>query len=547
MATPAHCNVPLSPTTFLERTGRAFPTREAVEHSGGCVSFSQLLNRSRRLAQALRDLGVGHGDCVGFLSENKLQSIEVHFGIPATGGIIVSMNPWLPSADIADQLDFTQVKVLLASDKFVRQHQEIFAQKSSLEHVIIIDALDDTATGVVNHITYQKAIEQAADNVPLDANIQSENDPIAINFTSGTTGRPKGVMLSHRAAYLHAMGQVLMLEMSGKTKYLWSLPMFHVNGWGHMWASVVIAAKQIISAADATSAGAEKGFVEEIKHHGASHLAGAPRLVRALVDIAGGSNDIEGLTIVTGGAAPSPVLLKELEDMNVKLVHQYGLNETLGPYVVCEEQIEWQSLSQDDRIQKRLRQGVPTIHAGSGLRVVDSDDKDVPADGATMGEIIMAGNTVATEYWQNKEAGDKSFVNGWFRSGDMAVIHEDGYLEIKDRIKDLIYVETEYGWENISSIEVENAISHHDGVKDIAVIGISIGEGEKAAPLLIAFIEAQPGSDVDEAQLKAYCEQELAAYKRPNHIFFSELPKTATGKVKKDILVKDATARVTAM
>ncbi|MFT4928226.1 MAG: fatty-acyl-CoA synthase [Phenylobacterium sp.] len=547
MTAPAHCFVQLSPTTLLERSGRAFPTREAVFHNGGSVTFSQLLNRSRRLAQSLRDLGVKHGDCVGFLSENKLQSIEVHFGIPATGGIIVSMNPWLPSADIADQIDYTQVKVLLVSDKFAKRHSEIFAKASSLQHVIIIDAEPDTTTGVVANVSYQNAIDNAADDVALDVNVQSEHDPIAINFTSGTTGRPKGVMLSHRAAYLHAMGQVLMLEMNRRTTYLWSLPMFHVNGWGHMWASVVIGAKQVISSADATVAGAENKFVEEIKYHGATHLAGAPRLVRSLVDIAGGTKDIEGLTIVTGGAAPSPVLLKELEDMNVALVHQYGLNETLGPYVVCEEQDEWQSLDQAARIQKRLRQGVPTIHAGSGLRVVDSDDKDVPADGTSMGEIIMQGNTVATEYWQNKEAGDKSFVNGWFRSGDMAVVHEDGYLEIKDRIKDLIYVETEYGWENISSIEVENAISHHDGVKDIAVIGISVGEGEKAAPLLIAFVEAQPGSDVDEAQLKQYCEQQLAAYKRPNHIFFSELPKTATGKVKKDILVKDATARVAAL
>ncbi|MFT5164292.1 MAG: fatty-acyl-CoA synthase [Alteromonadaceae bacterium] len=541
MATPAHCYVPLSPTTFLERTGLAFPTREAVQYPGGSVNFRELLSRSRKLAQALRDLGIGQGDCVGFLSENKLQSIEINYAIPATGGIVVTMNPWLPPSDIAYQLEFTKAKVLLVSDQFAKRHEAIFAQKSDLQHIIIIDKEDGTQTGVVANTAYDDAIVDAADDTRLDADIKSEHDPIVINFTSGTTGRPKGVVISHRAAYLHAMGQVLMLEMSGTSKYLWSLPMFHVNGWGHMWASVVVAAKQIISL------GHEAEFVNEIKAHQATHLAGAPRLVRSLVDAVDGGRDIEGLTIITGGAAPSPVLITELEDIGVKLVHQYGLNETLGPYVVCEEQIEWQSMSQADRTQQRMRQGVPTIHAGTGLRVVDSDDKDVPSDGTAMGEIIMQGNTVATEYWDNKEAGEKSFVNGWFRSGDMAVVHENGYIEIKDRIKDLIYVETEYGWENISSIEVENTISHNEAIKDIAVIGVSIGEGEKARPLLIAFVEAQPGSDVDEAALKAYCEAELAAYKRPDHFFFADIPKTATGKVKKNLLVEDATARITAM
>lgn len=533
-----HHYVPLSPTTFLERTGRAFPEREAVVHAGESVCFGKLLQRARRLADVLHSLGVEYGDRVGLLSGNTLQTIEAHFAIPALGALIVSLNPWLPSKDIADQLSFCEATTLIVSEDFVNLHGDIFTTHCKLRNVIVFGASDEIDCGPMPVLNYEKCLAKASDRIALDQAIRSEFDPVAINFTSGTTGFPKGVLFSHRAAYLHAMGQVLMLGLNGSSRYLWTLPMFHVNGWGHMWATVAVAAPQIVIS------GNTPAEIKQIKAHGATHLAGAPRLVRSLVDKPGAESVLRNCTIMTGGAAPSPSLINQLADMGARLIHQYGLNETCGPYVVCEEQESWKHLPGQAVTEKRMRQGVAAIHAGTGLRVVDTDMRDVPADGTTLGEVIMAGNTVAIGYYNNSEATRKAFVEGWFHTGDMAVVHADNYIEIKDRIKDLIYVETEYGWENISSIEVENTISRYSGVKDVAVIGMSGGNNGKESTLLMAYLEKLPGSGVSEEELRQYCMQELAVYKRPHHFFFAEIPKTATGKVRKDLLLVDASARI---
>lgn len=532
-----HYYAPLSPTTFLERSGQAYPTRTAIASFEKTVTYAELLHRSRCLAQVLKRLQVEYGDRVALLSENNQQTIEAHFSIPAIGAVIVALNPWLAAQDIASQLDYCEAKVLIVDaafgEKILLNSQIAF---SHLQQIIVIDGANNPVYS--GYLDYETCVGAENGDFRLDQTVVNELDPVSINFTSGTTGRPKGVMCSHRGAYLNALGQALMIGLNRSSKYLWLLPMFHVNGWGHMWVNVAVGATQVIlpgnQIRDASA------VCEAVSEYQITHLSGAPRLVRSLASAPGDKTAFRGLTITTGGAAPAPTLIEQLDEMGVKLIHQYGLNETFGPYTVCEEQEDWQALSVASRAFKRGRQGVATIHAGTGLRVVDDSKQDIPWDGSTLGEIIVAGNTVATGYYNNPEANAKAFRDGWFHTGDVAIIHPDGYLEIRDRMKDLIYVETDYGWENISSIEIENVLGRHEQVRDAAVIGISPEELGKNRTLLVAFVEVWDSQSVTKDDLRRFCESQLSAYKQPQVFFFTDLPKTATGKVRKDLLVKDA-------
>ncbi|MBL4672440.1 MAG: AMP-binding protein, partial [Arenicella sp.] len=273
----------------------------------------------------------------------------------------------------------------------------------------------------------------------------------------------------------------------------------------------------------------------------ATHIAGAPRLVKSIANHAAGKNELKGLTILTGGAAPTPSLIEQMLDLEFNLIHQYGLSETCGPLLFCEEGKEWNKLTKDKLVAKKLRQGVPAIHAGNGVRLVDENLKDVPNDGASIGEIVIRGNTVAKGYYKNRLATDKAFVDGWFHTGDMAVMHDDGYLEIKDRMKDLIYVETNYGWENISSIEIENTISNHESVSDVAVVGVKLGEGGES---LVAFLELKNNEEAIATELHEFCCAKLPDFKVPKYYFEIPLPKTATGKVRKNLLIDEAERRI---
>ncbi len=373
-------------------------------------------------------------------------------------------------------------------------------------------------------------------SVPLERDIVSELDPIALNFTSGTTNDPKSVVYSHRAAYLHAIGQVLMLNMTASSVYYWSLPMFHVNGWGHMWAAVAAAATQVVD--DTISEGDAREFRAHLASLGATHLAGAPRLLRKLTQST--EPDLPpGLTAMTGGAAPTAELVRSLKVQGIKLIHQYGLNETCGPFVVCEPKSEWSELSLDEQVRMTLRQGIAAIHAGTGLRVVDEHMQDVPWDGITQGEVLMSGNTVAQGYFEDPKATAEAFRDGWFHSGDVAVVFPDGYLEIKDRLKDLIFVETPYGWENISSLEIEKAAVQAPGVLDVAVIGLR--EPGRAAEIVL-FYETSATDEVNEPAIRQTCQDLLPAFKVPAHLIRAPIPKTATGKVMKNRLVDQARA-----
>jgi fatty-acyl-CoA synthase len=532
-----HSYVPLSPTTFLERSGQAFPNRSAIAYPDGMVTYSQLLHRCRCLAQVLKRLQVEYGDRVALLTQNNQQTIEAHFSIPAIGGAIVMLNPWLAAQDLVSLLEYSEAKVLIVdaslSDKILLEPEFVLTH---LQQVIVIDRPVNPMDSRV--LDYETCLAGENGDFRLDKTVVSELDTLAINFTSGTTGRPKGVICSHRGAYLNALGQALMIGLNRSSKYLWLLPMFHVNGWGHTWVNVAVGATQVILPSHQIQ---DSSVVcQAISEYQITHLSGAPRLVRAIASAPGDKKAFRGLTITTGGAAPAPTLIEQLDEMGVKLIHQYGLNETFGPYTVCEEQEEWQALPPSSRALKRARQGVATIHAGTGLRVVDASKRDVPWDGSTLGEIIVAGNTVAPGYYKNPEATEKAFRDGWFHTGDVAIIHPDGYLEIRDRLKDLIYVETDYGWENISSIEIENVLCRHEQVKEAAVIGISPEELGKNRTLLVAFVEAVDSQAPTKEDLRHFCQSQLTSYKQPEVFFFTDLPKTATGKVRKDLLVRKA-------
>lgn len=540
-----HSNVPLTPVTFLERSAKAFPKRSALVCAGEVISFSSLLRRTRCLAQALTRLQVAPGDRVAVLAENSIQTVEAHFAIPGAGAVLVMLNPWLSQVDIVDLLNFSEPKVLIAdADLYYRFSIEQRKRLKQELRILIVHRVGDSLDAET--LDYETTLAKEDGSVSLEHCVDSEFDPIAINFTSGTTGRPKGVIYSHRAGYLHALGQVLMVGLTKHSKYLWTLPMFHVNGWGHMWACVAAGCSQIIPTANFSHDRASE-FLSMVQAHGITHLAGAPRLIRMLSDVPDPQRTLQDVTIVTGGSAPSPVLIQRLEGMGVNLIHQYGLNETCGPFVVCEAHAEWDSLSSEARAQLRARQGTAAIHAGTGLQVMGTDGKAVPQDGRTLGEVVMAGNTLALGYYKNPEATDKAFRKGWFYSGDMAVVHPDGSLEIRDRIKDLIYVETEYGWENISSIEVENIMCRHFAIQDAAVVSVLDGRHADNRPLLVAFVELQSEERLSEEAFHAYCVAELSEYKRPQAVFFGKLPKTNTGKIRKDILNAEAVTRLGAV
>jgi fatty-acyl-CoA synthase len=462
-----------------------------------------------------------------------LQSIEAHYAIPATGSAIVSFNPWLSSAQIERQIAHVRPKALLADGSFIKSHRELFLSQASHPIVILDEALGASEFGD-RFACFQHDQYAYDSSVRLDRDVVSELDPIALNFTSGTTSEPKCVVYSHRAAYLHAIGQVLMMNMTASSVYYWSLPMFHVNGWGHMWAAVAAGAKQVVdetvTECDAIT------FRGRLTAAGATHLAGAPRLLRKLTESAA-SRPGQGLTAMTGGAAPTADLVRSMKLQGVNLIHQYGLNETCGPFVVCDVKSAWSELPLDEQVKMGMRQGVAALHAGVGLRVVDVQMQDVPWDGVTQGEVLMAGNTVAQGYFENPQATAEVFRDGWFHSGDVAVVHPDGYLEIKDRLKDLIFVETPYGWENVSTLEIENAAAQTPGVRDAAVVGMR----EPGRPAeIVLFYETSASDVVDECAIRDNCRERLPDFKVPAHYIRASIPKTATGKVMKHVLLEEA-------
>nr|BBH93281.1 acyl-CoA synthetase [Thermogemmatispora argillosa] len=503
----------LTPVSFLERSALVFPEKVAVVHGERRYTYRQFAERVYRLANQLRATGLRKHDRVAFLSPNAPALLEAHFGVPAAGGILVAINTRLTSKEIDYILKHSGSRFLFVDAELLPLVEPL--ELTGVEVVRIDDSGQPSDP-------YEQFLA-AGSPEPPESWLEDEEETISINYTSGTTGNPKGVMYTYRGAYLNALGEVIETGMSSSSVYLWTLPMFHCNGWCFPWAVTAVGARHVCLRK------VDPGLVWDLlEQEGVTHYNGAPTVHIFIVNHPKAHRIERGVTVTVAGAPPSPTLLAQMRRLNMRPIHVYGLTETYGPYTVCEWHEEWSTLPEEEQARLLARQGQGYVVA-ERARVVDSEMHDVPWDGQTMGEVLMRGNNVAKGYYENPEATEKAFAGGWFHSGDIAVWHPDGYIELRDRAKDIIIS----GGENISTIEVEQVVARHPAVLECAVIGIpdpTWGERPKA------FVTLKPGQSATEQEIIEFCRQHLAHFKCPVAVSFGELPKTSTGKIQKFVL-----------
>ena len=503
----------LNPVDFLHRAAYIYPDKTAVVSADQRYSYRQLAERSWRLANALRSAGLRKGDRVATLLFNSPAMLEAHFGVPAAGGILVAVNNRLSSAEVGYILGHSGACYLLLDSEL-----ETLTKPLELPGVTVIRC---TGTGGPED-SYEQFLASAPASRPPSW-LEHEEETISINYTSGTTGQPKGVQYTYRGAYLNALGEVIHAGMSADSVYLWTLPMFHCNGWCFPWAVTAVAARHVtLRAVDADL------IWELIDEEGVTHYNGAPTVQLMILNHPRAHRLDRPVTAMVAAAPPSPTLLGRMSELNLRVVHVYGLTETYGPITVSPEQEGWRELPAAQRARHLARQGQGYVSADL-VRVVDEQMRDVVQDGQAMGEVVMRGNNVMSGYFRDEAATSKAFAGGWFHSGDLAVWHPDGTIELRDRGKDVIIS----GGENISSIEVEQAIAAHPAVLECAVIGIPHphwGERPKA------FITLNEGATATPEEIIAFCRERLARYKCPDTIELGTLPKTSTGKVQKFVL-----------
>lgn len=503
----------LNPVSFLERSASVFPDKTAVVHGNRRYSYRQLAERVNRLASGLRAAGLQKHDRVGFLCLNTPHLLEAHFAVPAAGGILVAINTRLNSQEVDYILKHAGVTFL-----FVDEELAPLLEPLDLEGIRLVPIADTGAAGD----PYEAFLADGSPE-PVSSWLADEEETISINYTSGTTGNPKGVMYTYRGGYLNALAEVIETGLRSESVYLWTLPMFHCNGWCFPWAATAVGATHVCLRKF------DPALVWDLfEAEGVTHYNGSPTVQIMLVNHPRAHPLARQMTVTVAAAPPSPTLLAQMKQLNLRPIHVYGLTETYGPYTICEWHSEWDQLPEDEQARKLSRQGVGYVTA-DGARVVDEAMHDVPRDGQSMGEVVMHGNNVAKGYYQNPEATATAFRGGWFHSGDLAVWHPDGYIELRDRAKDIIIS----GGENISTIEVEQAIAQHPAVLECAVIAIPVevwGERPKA------FVTLGEGHHLTEAELIAFCRERLAHFKCPAAVEFGPLPKTSTGKVQKFVL-----------
>ena len=522
---------PLSPLTFIERSAYIYPDRLAVVHGARRYTWSQSYERSRRLASALKQLGVGKGDTVATVLNNTPEMFECHFGVPACGAVLNTINTRLDAEAVAFILNHAEAKVVFTDREFARMAKKAIALADRPD-MIVIDVDDPEYTGPgerVGSLEYEAVLASGTPDFVFEQPAD-EWDAISLNYTSGTTGDPKGVVYHYRGAYLNAMSNIVSWGMPPHSVYLWTLPMFHCNGWCFAWTMAANAGVNVcLRRVD------PRLIFDAIREHGVTHYCGAPIVHSMLANAPeawrdGINHKVSGLV----AAAPPPAaVIESMAKIGFDITHVYGLTETYGPAAVCAKHEGWKDLPLAEQVVLNGRQGV-RYHALEGITVMDPETMEmVPWDGETMGEIMFRGNLVMKGYLKNEKTTAESFRGGWYHSGDLAVIQPDGYIKIKDRSKDVIIS----GGENISSIEVEDALYRHPAVMAAAVVALP---DDKWGEVPCAFVELREGNEVSVDTLVAHCREHLASFKVPKRIIFGELPKTSTGKIQKFVLREKA-------
>jgi fatty-acyl-CoA synthase len=532
--TPANF-VPLSPLSFLERSAAVYPNLTSAVYEGRVFSWGQTYERCRRFASFLAKRGIGRGDTVAAMLPNIPAMNEVHFAVPMTGAVLNTLNIRLEANTIAFQLDHGGAKIILVDPEFTGVITEALTLMSGPKP-FVIDVNDAAFPGGkrIGELEYEEAVSQGDPKFAARPP-QDEWDAIALSYTSGTTGNPKGVVTHHRGAYLNAVSNILAGNLGQHPVYLWTLPMFHCNGWCFPWTVAAAAGINVcLRKVDPTK------IFELIAEHGVTHMCGAPIVYNTLINAQDAPKGKSSRPVVglIAGAAPPVAVLEGAESIGIKLTHVYGLTETYGPASVCAEQPGWDNLPADARAQMKRRQGV-SYPLQEGVTVLDPETmREVPRDGETIGEVMFRGNIVMKGYLKNEKATKEAFEGGWFHTGDLGVLDEHGYVIIKDRSKDIIIS----GGENISSVEVEDVLYKHPAVLFAAVVA---KPDAKWGEVPCAFVELKDNASTTEADIIAFCRSHMPGFKTPKAVVFGPIPKTSTGKIQKFMLrdqVKSAKA-----
>ena len=526
--TPANYT-PLSPITFLTRTAFVHTQRTSIIHKERHWTWAETYIRCCRLASALSKRGIGKGDTVSIMAPNIPAIVEAHFGVLMTGSVLNTLNTRLEAEELSFIFEHAETKVLLTDREFSPLVKEAL---SKVERNLLVIDIDDLETGSGDFVGETEYEDFLAEGNPDFETVLPEDDwqAVSLNYTSGTTGTPKGVVYHSRGAYLLATGNVLAWEMPHRPVYLWTLPMFHCNGWCFPWTITMLGGTHVCLRKVTA-----KNIYNSIAEHRVTHLCGAP-IVMSMISNAPEKerrklwNTVE---IMTAAAPPPPTVIAQMEEAGFNVTHVYGLTEIYGPAVVCEWQESWAEKNKTTQAQLKGRQGV-RYHVLEGLMVGDPETLDpVPADGETMGEVLMQGNVVMKGYLKNPQDTKKVFSGGWFHSGDLGVLHPDGYIELKDRSKDIIIS----GGENISSVEIENVLYQHPDILEAAVVA---RPDDKWGETPCAFVVLKSNVSIQEKEVIEFCRSKLAGFKVPKKVVFSELPKTSTGKIRKSVLREQA-------
>jgi fatty-acyl-CoA synthase len=514
---PVHIT-PLSPLAFLERSADVFADRPAVVHGDRRITYRELAAEVTRAAHALRASGIGPGERVAYLCMNAPALLVAHFAVPLAGGVLVALNTRLAPEEVRGICGHAGARLLVCDTELQDTVAPVIDRFDTVAEVVWDD--DAGIPARLPGVAYEDFLARGSDD-PLPWAVEDEDATISINYTSGTTGRPKGVIYTHRGAYLNALGENVTSGHGEDTVYLWTLPMFHCNGWCHPWAITAVGGTHVCLRAVRGEA-----IWRAIDGEGVTHMCGAPVVLATLVDAPEAHPLDDGLTVMTAAAPPNPAVLARTEALGARVIHVYGLTETYGPHTVCQLQVGWRDAPPAERARLLSRQGVAMVMADP-IRVVDDEGRDVPRDGATVGEIVMSGNNVMKGYFRDPEGTAEAFRGGVFHSGDLGVWHPDGYIELRDRAKDVVIS----GGENISTIEVEQALCSHPAVAEAAVVGVP---DEKWGERPKAFVVLSRDATAEPEELRAHVRTLLARFKCPDIVeLVDALPRTSTGKVKK--------------